>query len=308
MLENLIKFQNILCENKYMIVNLDIDGIFSSYFAQLLNPSIEVCGFSNSHDKVYYTQNVENDKHHIVFIDLFVSNPQVACIDQHIVSFNSKYNQLLEENPKKLNPNVIRNRNRSNYRWKYPFSTSLFMLFYLNQMNIKLNVDWKQKIYEDIELWEFFLRCDGCLLSMLKYQENTNEWWQWLIDNSNIDSNIMELYELSRNLDENRVNYVNETLFKLFRSEFNADKKDGGYLYINHRNMNGIQKMIDFIGMWLTMPPLTNNINIHHEVTYLERRYDTIKLDEALEILEDKNLFSHALIGFKEVNFSFVQR
>ena len=94
---------------------------------------------------------------------------------------------------------------------------------------------------------------------MLKYKENTDDWWNFLIRNSSSDSDIAKLYGLSKTLDENRVEYVNKKLFVYFKKYFLSSRMDGGYKHIVDNNKNGLNYMITTIGNLLGMQPLIND-------------------------------------------------
>ena len=83
--------------NKKIIINSDIDGVLSGL---LLHNFLdcEIVGFSNSDNTVWIDKSKVNTIYDAVYIDMFVSNPIVKCIDQHIVSVNSNHHNSIFQN------------------------------------------------------------------------------------------------------------------------------------------------------------------------------------------------------------------
>lgn len=135
--EKILKFCN---ESSSIVVNTDLDGIFCAALIRKINNNLEISGFTDSHTKLFYINDkLINDvdyKKNALFLDLYVANSSIKCIDQHIVSFDEPI-----EMENKINPNITHKIGCNKYFSKYPFSTSLYILFLLD--NININYDKK---------------------------------------------------------------------------------------------------------------------------------------------------------------------
>ena len=83
----------IFSKNKYIIINSDIDGFLSGMILQKYY-GCQVVGFSNSWDRVWinklYEELVDNPLTSPIYIDLYVANPDVICIEQHIIGYKRR--------------------------------------------------------------------------------------------------------------------------------------------------------------------------------------------------------------------------
>ena len=76
--------------NPKIVVNTDIDGIFSALMLHhYLN--CEIAGFCNSVETVWIDQNRIDSIFDAVYIDMFVPRNKVICIDQHIVAVDEEH-------------------------------------------------------------------------------------------------------------------------------------------------------------------------------------------------------------------------
>ena len=91
---------DLLRNNKKIIINSDIDGVLSGLILTNFT-NCEVVGFSNSDNTVWIDKSKTNSIYDAVYIDMFVSNSNVKCIDQHIVSVNEQHHRILNANPNK---------------------------------------------------------------------------------------------------------------------------------------------------------------------------------------------------------------
>ena len=90
---------------RYIVINNDIDGFLSGMIlCKYYN--CKVVGFS-SNKTIWLTKDIEKINLKMpIYVDLFVYNKDVYCIDQHIVSYNLKHSNELISSGKKLNPNL----------------------------------------------------------------------------------------------------------------------------------------------------------------------------------------------------------
>ena len=111
-----------------IIVNTDLDGIFCAAILRRIFKHLEISGFTDSHSKLFYiNEKLLNDYHYkkeSLFLDLFVVNKNIKCIDQHIIS---EYSPTKMEY--KINPNITYHIGNDSYFKKYPFSTSLYIIY-----------------------------------------------------------------------------------------------------------------------------------------------------------------------------------
>lgn len=218
-----------LQEVKYIITNTDIDGIASAAILKTAFPHLELGGFSNSRDKIWYVKDAT--KKNSCYLDIFMCGDDLFCIDNHIIVPNSKHTVCKET---KFNPNIIRERTLENYWSKYPFGTYFWILFNLEKEGFNWNIDIEQKIGEhngeDVFLWELLLRADDALLSTFKYAKNANDWWDYLLtNNKNENSLLKRLYVKLMNDVKNQKNaqYIKDKVNNFLVSAFKNIKNDG---------------------------------------------------------------------------------
>ena len=81
--------------NKKIIINSDIDGLLSGLILKkYLN--CDLAGFSNSHNCVWIDKSRINSIYDAVYIDMFITNKNVICLDQHIVAVNTFHHEKLK--------------------------------------------------------------------------------------------------------------------------------------------------------------------------------------------------------------------
>ena len=129
---------------------------------------------------------------------MFVSDPNVPSIDQHIVAVDQEHLEQLKNNPLKINPNLERDRMLTNdYYHKYPFGTLHYLITRMCREGIDVRLPDLNKAlikYPDITLGKLLLRPDDAMYSSLSaYKDNAIEWWEWLIDYSKNSKQIIAL-------------------------------------------------------------------------------------------------------------------
>lgn len=239
----------VLKTNNKIIINSDIDGVLSGLILQHFL-GCEIVGFCNSDNKLWICQNELSDYSKFVFIDMYVNNPKITCIDQHIVSFNELHNDKIRQQKNKINPNVIRGRyfypNQSYYS-KYPFGTVHFIIAELERSNINLESIRLFSTDNGIPPIDFFLRADDTLLtSVEKYKENAKDWWDWLLDyssNGGVTNNFIDYIYSGINARENKRNVEQF----LLGSPFYCKKPDGGFNEILGSNGELLPNFISYL-------------------------------------------------------------
>lgn len=295
---------NLLQSKKKIVINSDIDGILSGLMLQEFL-GCEVVGFSNSADKLWISEDQYEYRKEFVFIDMFVAPENLACIDQHIVSFNEEHNKRLALNPQKINPNIIRGRYfspQNSYFSKYPFGTVHFIIAELERNNIDLSRLSLFKEGHELHPIDFFLRADDALLTSVKnYPQNAKDWWNWLLKYSaqgNTTKQFIDYTYSGLNVEQNKRTVTQ----KLKGEPFYCEKSDGGFVEIADSENSLIPNFklyVDYLAEITNLSPLhipekfkivegiaeRTNFNNEHSETFVNES----------KIL-DKKIFSYAFV------------
>ena len=300
--------------NKNIVINTDIDGFLSGMILQKYY-GCRVVGFTDSAKSLWISPEVVSIKDPI-YIDLYVVDPDVVCIENHIISYDSiQTNEIKSlhrlmgyyEFRTKWNPNLERNRNcQDNYIYKYPFGTVHYLIALMAQDNIHVRLDnlSKEIIIQDI--WTTFrvtpgmilLRADDALnSSLIKYKENCRDWWQWLEDTFNSQAIFLikeYLYSLNSEFDYNR-----NILDRFFLDYLKCDGKDGSFKKDSVRNnQDGVsdrikeytKKISEIFGLELDLP---------QKLDYYEGRdiqHFNVPSRYKQDDIRDLNIFSYAYV------------
>lgn len=229
-------------KNKNIVINSDIDGMLSGMILQNYF-GCNIVGFSNSWNKVWLTPEYEKEAgenaiNKPIYIDLFVANPDVVCIEQHIIGYDESHNDFIKSIGTKINPNLMR-ANRSftgDYFHKYPFGTVHFLIALMEMEGITVKLpDLKSSPTPrmnkyDIKVGDIILRADDALFSSLgKYKENTDQWWPWLLSKSGNSKSIKSMIDYI-SLQNPSLNFkVKDKTGKYFHDEFNCDISQGRF-------------------------------------------------------------------------------
>ncbi len=219
-------------KNKPIIINTDLDGIISGLFLQkYLN--CKIIGFSNSAEKIWLQTDFKNFKN-VCFVDMFVANPDIICIDQHIISVDEKHHKKLVKNPNKINPNLLNLRfflPDSSYYKKYPFGTVHFIMALLEKEGFDLSgIDLFKKRH-NVTLIDLILRADDTMKTTIdsKYINNADEWWKWLLKFSNNGKTILKLKEYLIDTSVESSKTIKNNILNLLKNKpFFCDSSDGG--------------------------------------------------------------------------------
>ena len=298
-----------LLKGKGIVVNLDLDGILSGL---LLHHYLdcEVVGFSNSKDTVYMKKGI--GIYEPVYIDMYVSDPNVVCLDQHIVSFNEIHNEHIRGFKTKLNPNVERGRNwQDNYFSKYPFGTVHYLIALLESEGVEVDLDL-QRNNGNLFLEDVLFRSDDTLNTTLnKYKENAQDWWKWLVERSNHSYMTSYMYKRIYEIPYYEISEKTFECAKMF-SHFGCEKKDGGYVYIlddKGHIKKQVQAYIYFLSKFTSLRPFNVSIELEKYEGVNERKtlYE-IELEGFMEgKIKGEDVFSYAFVKSKDKSLSFTK-
>jgi len=287
-----------------IIVNSDLDGILSGL---ILSNYLElkIAGFSNSLDKIWLNPNIQDNIFAGTYVDLYISDSRVKCVDQHVIGANREHNSRISEYGTKLNPNIIKSRThmpKNSYTTKYPFGTVHFIIAFLERNKISIDIDLNKEI-EGITLKDLLLRADDTMKTTRSspYESNARDWWKWLYKYSNKGKMITELAQYLYAISPFEAEKItaNTSNFLVNNRIFQCDRPDGGFKDICNTNSLTLnfQNFIEFLSNLLNMD-LPKGISAKYSV-YSGSNY-RVNLDDA-----DSELFvSDNLINEKEV-FSY---
>ena len=311
-----------ILRNRPLIINADLDGIISGLLlSKYLNCSI--VGFSNSNKEIWLRQDFNKDLKFICFVDLFVVNPEIVSIDQHIVAGNASHLERLSKNPKKINPNLLNLRFHNpseSYRLKYPFGTVHFIIALLEQNGFDLSGLQLRKEMQGIKFIDLLLRADDCMKTSVysAYKENALEWWFWLYAFSNKGKCIKDCNDYLNVLTKKEAEQIKRKIGRFLKNApFNCDSSDGG---LDELTENGYIKenafhLIDLLSSYVEVP-LFNFGGKYKKYNGIAKRLNLSKkqLNELIDkgTIDNKKVFSYAFVRTleREENFSvtFYQR
>jgi len=293
--------------NQKVIINTDIDGILSGLILHnFLN--CEVVGFSNSWDTVWYDKNAINDINNAVFIDMYVANPKVVCVDQHVVCANQAHHDKIVVNNNKFNPNVENADNpcfhvpNDLYYRKYPFGTVHYLIAGLAKENKQFEqdfskIDLMKKDFvnnEGLKLIDLLLRADDTMnTSIRKYVPNAKNWWRWLMtrsDNSHIIKDMaLYLYRLSPS---EVLQTTSKTRNLLMGEPFLCKSDDGGFKHIINNEGVLLENVKDYM-IYLSELMDLNCFDLSMNLTPIYGKANRVSLnDHTREELANSNTFN----------------
>lgn len=293
-----------------IVLNSDLDGILSGLIlANYLE--LEIAGFSNSLDKIWLNPHIQNNIFAGTYVDLYISDSRVKCVDQHVIGTNREHNSRISEYGTKLNPNVIRSRTHipiSAYTAKYPFGTVHFIIAFLERNNISIGIDLNKEL-EGIKLKDLLLRADDTMKTTRssRYESNARDWWIWLYKYSHKGKITTELakYLYSISAFEAEKITANTSNFLINNRIFQCDRPDGGFKDICNKNLltPNFQNFIEFLSN-LSDIDFPKRINTKYSV-YSGRNY-RVNLDYtdsqlfvSDNVINEKEVFSYAYVRSK---------
>lgn len=293
---------NELKERQYIITNSDLDGILSASILCKHFPNLKLGGFTNSFDKVWINSEVKQNNS--IYLDIYMTNPNVLSIDNHIIDFNSEreYSSL------KYNPNIIHKKSLKTYHQKYPFSTFLYIVNILEINGYTLNIDLNKVIgktnnNENVYVWEVLLRADDTLSNTFLYETNTKYWWKWILSNTNENSLLKQLYNILiynvKNLDNAKI--IKDKVQRFLTEKFGIFSD--GYKYIDNETF---RDFVSNISECISKP-----INFDDNFNIINLEIVRLKIDNTvtnfIELNKQYNIKTLAFVKKNLLSFSYIK-
>ena len=302
-----------LTSNPKIIVNTDIDGIFSALILyHFLN--CEVAGFCNSVETVWTDNNRIASIYDAVYIDMFVPRKDVVCIDQHIIAVDEEHCRKIASLGVKFNPNLDNPRfliPSYFYYLKYPFGTVHYIIANLERNGLCLDLKLDNSVVQNLSFMDLLMRADDAMQTTVssRYMENANEWWNWLkrfSDNGKITTMLCDyLYSLT---DKDVATKKNATAL-LLKNIYQCESPDGGYKNICDANgylKENVQNYIRFLSQISGLKMFDVNMKLDAKVGRAKRMQLNEQQHRTLKNC-DKKIFSYAFVksASKAENFSY---
>ena len=316
--------RELFTKNKNIVINSDIDGMLSGMILQKYY-GCKVVGFSNSWDCVWIDPQYENSTvdaiNKPVYIDLYVTNPDVVCIEQHIIGYDDAHNKRIAALQTKINPNIMREGRTfsGDYFHKYPFGTVHFLIALMEKEGVHVQLPLLHSITSpkavkyDLTVGDILLRADDALFSSLgRYKANTEEWWPWLLRLSGNAKSISSMITYINQADPNQNFKVKDRTGYFFTREFNCSGIDGAFKNVTDDQGNLLGNILEYrdeicrmMGMSLDLPLKY----IIHKGTASTKKYFGNGAD--LDFSQNPELYSYAFIfgpRSPKHNFSYTVR
>lgn len=165
--QDIIKqFPWLVKKNCKYIISSSYDGLMCSSF---LNHYLgwELVGYYDL-ESLWISESAKKNKEDIIWVDLNILPIQGRAIGGHIVSYDNKIPKGFDSS---CNPNILAKLSSSDFKYKYPFSTILFLMWLHNKY---ANDDDESKF--------LILNADDAWLKYQKYQSNCDLWKKTLSD------------------------------------------------------------------------------------------------------------------------------
>ncbi len=308
----------LLNDSKKIIINSDIDGVLSGLILSNF-ADCEVVGFSNSDNMVWIDQTKINTIYDAVYIDMFVANSNVKCIDQHIVSVNEQHHRILKANPNKLNPNFDNPRfhlpNNSYYN-KYPFGTVHYLIAILESEGIRVDLDFMKQV-GSIKFMDLLLRADDAMKTTVdsNYMANASAWWNWLVQKSGNANSINSMRQYLNGLNGIRVGNIKKMTTSLLTdpTTFGCTSPDGGYKSIidpNGKLLNKVSNYFNFISQASGLTCFDLNLKLIPHIGRVNRTsLNAMQINELINnnTINGDSIFSYAFVrsANRGENFSY---
>jgi len=308
---------NLLKNNNKIIINTDLDGVLSGLLLKQY-ANCEIVGFSNSANKVWINPKKINSIYDAVYIDLYVPESSVTCIDQHIIGADDLHNGLISKNKNKLNPNLQLSRSHtppSVYKNKYPLGTVHFIISLLEKDGVNIDLDLAKGVSGQINLADLILRADDAMHTTVAttFKENADTWWTWLYHLSGKGKLTNDLIAyLKTTSPQKAADLKSQTTTFLKGAPYYCESGDGGYKSIITKEGN-LKKTLKFYVDMLAKALDVKTFYFGQEYKTFEGKLHRISLteNEKLELIQHNSIngqkiFSYAFIwGInKEVYFS----
>lgn len=316
--------RELFAKNKNIVINSDIDGMLSGMILQKYY-GCKVVGFSNSWDCVWidpqYEKSTTDAINKPVYIDLYVTNPDVVCIEQHIIGYDDAHNKRIAALQTKINPNIMREGRTfsGDYFHKYPFGTVHFLIALMEKEGVHVqlpllhSITTPKAVKYDLTVGDILLRADDALFSSLgRYKANTEEWWPWLLRLSGNAKSISSMISYINQADPSQNFKVKDRTGYFFTNEFNCSGIDGAFKNVTDLQGNLLGNILEYrdeicrmMGMSLDLPL---KYIIHKGIASTKKYFET---GADLEFSQNPELYSYAFIygpRSPKNNFSYTVR
>ena len=257
--------------SKDIVINTDIDGFLCGMILQKYY-GCRIVGFSNSKESIWLIPEMDSI-YKPVYIDIFVNNPGVFCIDQHIVAYDDAYLKTILSWGTKMNPNldILKKTYIGDYYHKFPFGTVHYLIALMKQDGIDVvfndltttyavqGCDWREY---NICPGQIILRADDALYSSLgPYKANAANWWKQLKSFHSKTIDLLYKY-LSETCKEEKNTIYKREIGDFFVNGLGCDGRDGAFNRITQLNDTTLQSRVlnynkvigEIVGMEMDLP------------------------------------------------------
>jgi len=297
--------------NPKIVVNTDIDGIFSALILHhYLN--CEIAGFCNSVETVWINSNMIASIYDAVYIDMFVPRKEVICIDQHIVAVDEEHCLKIASLGTKFNPNLDNPRfhipSASYYR-KYPFGTVHYIIANLEKNGLSLDLKLDNSVPKNISFMDLLLRADDTMQTTVssQYMQNADEWWNWLKRYSNNGKITAMLCNYLYSLTDHDVATRKNATTHLLKNVYQCESPDGGFKNICDTNgylMENVKHYIQFLSTISGLKMFDVNMKFDAKVGRAKRAQLNEQQRQTVKKCE-KEIFSYAFVKSESKAESF---
>ena len=284
-------------KNCKYIISSSYDGLIcSSFLNHFLN--WELVGYYDL-ESLWISKNAVDNKEDIIWVDLNILPIQGRAIGGHIVAYNNKIPKGFDSS---CNPNILVKLSSGDFKYKYPFSTIMFLLW-LHKKYINSNDDAKFAVLNADDVW---LKCQN-------YKTNCNLWEKTLAD---YDWNLL-LGKINSKMFEKK---INQKYYPFFESNnfFNQTGKITSNHYgIKSRQLwfnpdwdeNIILNLIDYFAEKLEWTPPNLPI-ISDRIDGIKNKVGltTIKNEGIDSFIKKNKVFSYAITSTKTMSFTIFNK
>jgi len=304
-----------LRKNNKVIVNTDLDGIFSALILHhYLNT--EIAGFCNSAETVWVDASKINSIYDGVYIDMFVPRKDVVCIDQHIIAIDEEHCRAISMLGTKFNPNLDHPRFHTpstSYYLKYPFGTVHYIIACMERNGIDINLQLDTLIQPNLFFQDLLLRADDTMQTTVEspYKKNAQAWWDWLKDFSHNGITVTKLCNYLYSLTNADVSKKKTDTTYLLKNTYHTDSPDGGFKHICDTSgflQDRVKKYVQFLSTISRLDVFDLSIKVETHVGAAKRISLTPKQREKIKGM-DSDIFSYAFVRSVEraENFSYTK-
>lgn len=219
----------------------------------------KVVGFSNSWDCVWldrdYEASATNALRDAVYIDMFVADPSIVCIDQHIVGYDEAHNRRLAAMQTKINPNIMRTGRTftGDFYHKYPLGTVHFLIAMMAAEGVTVSLPHLDKIKTRrlasyaLTAGDILLRADDALhTTLVNYVANAQDWWNWLVRLSGHAQPVVQMVSYITNSNSSCSLQTKSRTGSYFTREFGCSGNDGAFNDIADSNGNLLPTVVNY--------------------------------------------------------------